>query len=61
MNNSSITYELLRFKNSSDEQFLEAMEVYRKTTSHDQKTDIKEITYWVDNLKQFEIGELFFF
>ena len=55
MNNSSITYELLRFKNSSDEQFLEAMEVYRKTTSHDQKTDIKEITYWVDNLKQFEI------
>ena len=61
MNNSSITYELLRFKNSSDEQFLDAMEVYRKTTSHDQKTDIKEITYWVDNLKQFEIGELFFF
>lgn len=61
MNDSSISYELLRFKSSSDEFFLDAMEVYRKSTSYDQKTNIKEITYWVDNLKQFVLGELFFF
>lgn len=58
---NSMNYELIRFKKSSDIGFIEALKIYQQSISHDQKTNSSEIVYWVDNLKKFTYGELFFF
>ena len=61
MGKFSINYELIRFNNASDNEFHEASEIYRRTTPRDQKTNVREINYWVDHCKKFAMGELFFF
>ena len=61
MGQFSINYELVRFKDSSDKDFQNALKIYRSSTPHEQKTNSSEIVYWVDHQEEFKIGELFFF
>ena len=61
MGQFSIKYELVRFKSSNDNDFQESLKIYRSSTPHEQKTNSSEIVYWVDNQREFGIGELFFF
>ena len=61
MEQFSINYELVRFKDSDDKDFQDALKIYCSSTPHDQKTNSSEIVYWVDNQKKFRIRELFFF
>lgn len=61
MGQFSINYELVRFKRYTDSGFPEASDIYRRSTPRDQKTNLREINYWVDHQNKFEIGELFFF
>ena len=61
MGQFSINYELVRLKDSSDKDFQNALKIYRSSTPHEQKTNSSEIVYWVDNQREFGIGELFFF
>ena len=61
MGQFSINYELVRLKDSSDKDFQNALKIYRSSTPHEQKTNSSEIVSWVDNQREFRIGELFFF
>ncbi len=61
MGQFSIKYELVRFKSSDDKDFQDSLRIYRSSTPHEQKTNSSEIVYWVDNQREFGIGELFFF
>lgn len=56
-----INYELLRFRKSTDKDFMDALRIYRSSTPHEQKTNSSEIIYWVDHQNSFGPGELFFF
>lgn len=56
-----INYELLRFRKSTDKDFLDALRIYCSSTPHEQKTNSSEIIYWVDHQSNFDAGELFFF
>ncbi len=48
MGQFSINYELVRFKRYTDSGFPEASDIYRRSTPRDQKTNLREINYWVD-------------
>ncbi len=61
MGHFSIKYELVRFNSSDDKDFRDALKIYCSSTPHEQKTNSSEIVSWVDNQKEFKIGELFFF
>lgn len=56
-----INYELLRFRKSTDKDFLDALKIYNSSTPHEQKTNSSEIVFWVDHQTGFDAGELFFF
>lgn len=57
----SAQYDLIRFKSSSDEGFIEALRIYQQSIPHEQKTNSSEIVYWIDHSSDFKCGELFFF
>lgn len=52
-------YELLRFNNSNDEYFYDALKIYQQSIPHEQKTNSSEIIHWVDNLSTFKEGSYF--
>ena len=57
----SVAYELICFRSSSDKDFIGALKIYQHSIPHEQKTNSSEISYWIDNVKSFSIGKLFFF
>lgn len=55
-----INYSLVVFNDSSNCEFVDALDIYRKTTPRDQKTNSNEIIFWVNNQSEFKLGKLFF-
>jgi hypothetical protein len=56
----TIKYELIQL-NSTNSLFYEALKIYSNSIDYTQKTDTREITYWINNLDSFKEGELLFF
>lgn len=56
-----INYSLDLFETSTDEKFIEALDVYRRSISRTVKTNTNEIVWTVDNRKQFSQSYPYFF
>lgn len=59
--NLKLTYALQSFSSSSDEKFIEALDVYRRSVSRNEKTNTNEIVWVVDNKSAFEKSQPYFF
>ena len=59
--NLKLVYSLKHFTDSSDENFMQAVDVYRRTVARNVKTNTNEIVWAVDNRDKFKKVQLFFF
>lgn len=61
LNNLKLTYNLKLFSNSNDERFIEALDVYRRSVSRNEKTSTNEIVWTVDHQRKFKSSQPYFF
>lgn len=61
LNSFKLTYYLKLFSNSSDEKFIEALDVYRRSVSRNEKTNTNEIVWTVDHQGKFQNSQPYFF
>lgn len=60
MGSLKLNYSLKIFQNSTDDKFLDALDVYISTVPRNEKTNTNEIIWCLDNAKQFKKFELYF-
>lgn len=59
--NLKLNYALKIFKNSGEDKFLDALDIYRRTVTRNEKTNTNEITWCLDNSDKFDKFTLFLF
>lgn len=59
--NLKLTYSLKLFSSSTDEKFIEALDVYRRSVSRNEKTSTNEIVWTVDHRSRFRNSQPYFF
>ncbi len=60
LQNLKLNYSLKVFQNSTDEKFLESLNVYVKSVPRNEKTNTNEIIWCIDNADKFDKANLFF-
>lgn len=59
--NLKLNYSLKVFKDSMDEKFIDALDIYRKSVPRNEKTNTNEIIWCLDNSNEFNKFTLFLF